>query len=64
VNPRAGIDNIKSPWPMSASELYLPSDRRLSVKLVAHFADRGCRVVGVTEPYGCILGFLDRSRYF
>jgi hypothetical protein len=21
-------------------------------------------VVSVTDPYGCILGFLDRSRYF
>jgi hypothetical protein len=28
------------------------------------FADRGCHVVGMTDPYGHILGFLDRSRYF
>jgi hypothetical protein len=28
------------------------------------FADRGCRVVNVTDPYGRILGFLDRCRYF
>jgi hypothetical protein len=28
------------------------------------FADRGCQVVSVTDPYGRILGFLDRSRYF
>jgi hypothetical protein len=28
------------------------------------FADRGCHVVSVTGPYGRILGFLDRSRYF
>jgi hypothetical protein len=28
------------------------------------FADRGCHVVSVTDPYGCILGFLDRCRYF
>jgi hypothetical protein len=27
-------------------------------------ADRGCHVVSVTDPYGRILGFLDRSRYF
>jgi hypothetical protein len=27
-------------------------------------ADRGCHVVTVTDPYGRILGFLDRSRYF
>jgi hypothetical protein len=30
----------KTPWPESASELYRPSDRRLSVKLVPTFADR------------------------
>jgi hypothetical protein len=29
-----------------------------------HSADRGCHVVSVTNPYGRILGFLDRSRYF
>jgi hypothetical protein len=28
------------------------------------FADRGCHVVSVTNPYGRILGFLDRSRYY
>jgi hypothetical protein len=28
------------------------------------FADRGCHVVSVTDPYGRILGFLDRSRCF
>jgi hypothetical protein len=28
------------------------------------FADRGCHVVSVTDPYGRILDFLDRSRYF
>jgi hypothetical protein len=27
-------------------------------------ADRGCHVVSVMDPYGSILGFLDRSRYF
>jgi hypothetical protein len=27
------------------------------------FADRGCHVVSVTDPFGRILGFLDRSRY-
>jgi hypothetical protein len=30
----------------------------------AKFADRGSHVVSVTDPYGSILGFLDRSRYF
>jgi hypothetical protein len=52
---------METPWPEFASELYRPSDRRLSAKLVPTFADRGCRVM---NPYGRILGFLDRSRYF
>jgi hypothetical protein len=58
------ISNKKTPWPESASELYRPSDRCLSVKLVPTFADRGCHVVRVTDPYDRILGFLDRSRYY
>jgi CBS-domain-containing membrane protein len=49
----------KTPWPDSASELYRPSDRRLLAKLVPTFADRGCHVVSVTDPYGRILGFLE-----
>jgi CBS-domain-containing membrane protein len=44
--------------------LVRPSDGRLSEKLVPTFADRGCHVVIVTDPYGRILGFLDRSRNF
>jgi hypothetical protein len=48
----------KTQWPEFASELYRPSDRRLSAKLVPTFADRGCHVVSVTDPYGRILGFL------
>jgi hypothetical protein len=55
---------VKTPWPESASELYRPSDRRLSAKRLPTFADRGCHVVSVANPYGRILGFLDRSRYF
>jgi hypothetical protein len=27
---------------------------------VTTFADRGCPVVSVTDPYGSIIGFLDR----
>jgi hypothetical protein len=54
----------KTPWSESASELYRPSDRRLSAKWLPTFADRVCHVVGVTDSYGHILGFLDRSRYF
>jgi hypothetical protein len=63
-NQRAiGLLVIKTPWPESGSELYRPSDRRLSAKLVPTFADIECHVVSVTDPYGHILGFLDRRRY-
>jgi hypothetical protein len=58
------VQNKKPPWPQSASELYPPSDRRLSAKVVPAFADRGCHVVSTADPYSRILGFLDRSRYF
>jgi CBS-domain-containing membrane protein len=33
-------------------------------EVVANFADKGCHVVSVTDPYGRILGFLERNRYF
>jgi hypothetical protein len=46
------------------SDLYRSMDRRLSEKLVPTFADRGFRVDGLTDPHGCILGFLDRIRYY
>jgi hypothetical protein len=49
---------------MHASELFRPSEPKLSVKLVPTFEDRACHVVGVTDPYGGSFGFLDRSRYF
>jgi hypothetical protein len=58
------IEVKKTPWSESASELYRPSDRRLSAKRLPIFADIGCHVVSVTDPYGRILDFLDRSRYF
>jgi hypothetical protein len=54
---------IITPWPESASELYRPSDRSTSEKLVPTLADRGCHVVSVTDPHGRILGFINRSRY-
>jgi hypothetical protein len=53
----------KTQWPESARELYRPSDRRLSTKLLPTFADRGCHVIIVTDPYGRILGFLERGHY-
>jgi hypothetical protein len=58
------INLNKTPWPEPASELYRPSDRRLSAKLVPTLVDRGSDVVSVTDPYDRILDFLDRSRYF
>jgi hypothetical protein len=51
-------------WPESASELYRPSDRRLSAKLVPTTADRASQMVTVTDPYGRNFGIPDRSRYF
>jgi hypothetical protein len=44
----------------------IPTERPSLVSEVSanSFADRGCHVVSVTNPYGRILGFLDRSRYF
>jgi hypothetical protein len=50
----------QTPWSESASELYWPSDRRLSAKWLPTSADRGCHMVSVTDPYGRILDFLDR----
>jgi hypothetical protein len=58
------INKKQTPWSESASELYRPSDRRLSVKGLPTFADKGCHVISVTGPYGRIPVFLDRSRYF
>jgi hypothetical protein len=53
-----------TPWIESASKLYPSSDRRLSANVVPTFADRLCQVVSVTNPYGRILGFLDRAATF
>jgi hypothetical protein len=59
------IPYIFSPHgPESVSELYWPSYRRLSAKLMPAFEDRGCHMVSVTDPFCCILEFLDRSHYF
>jgi hypothetical protein len=49
----------------SVRERTIPTKRPLlSTKLVLTFMDRRCRVVSATDPYGLILGLLDRSRYF
>jgi hypothetical protein len=54
----------KLQWPQSATELYRRSDHRFSTKLVPGFAERRCRVVSATDPYGRNLGFFYRSRYY
>jgi hypothetical protein len=56
------IDNKNSvAWD---SERTISIERQPFVSVVPAFADRGCRVVSVTDPRGRILRFLDRSRYF
>jgi hypothetical protein len=48
-------------------ERTIPTERPPLVgEVIANFffADRGCHMVSVTDPYGRILDFLDRSRYF
>jgi hypothetical protein len=70
----SGVDICVLNWPSNkqnktprlecASNLHRLIDRRLLVKLVPTFADRGCRVVSETDPHGRILGFADPSRYF
>jgi hypothetical protein len=52
----------KTPWPKSATEL--PSDRRLSAKLVPTFVDRVCHLVSVTDPHCRILVFLTGAATF
>jgi hypothetical protein len=52
------LPTTETPWPEPAIELYLPSDRRLSAKLVSTFEERRCHVVSVTDLYDRILGFL------
>jgi hypothetical protein len=56
------IKKKRNRWSESVSELYRPSDHRLSIKLVPNFAYRGCQV-SVADTYGRILGFLHRNRY-
>jgi hypothetical protein len=53
-----------TPWPKSVGELFRPRDCRLSAKLVPTFEYKRCHVVGVTDPYGRILGFIDLEPLF
>jgi hypothetical protein len=64
VNNNNNNNNNKLNSVASVRERTIPNDRRLPAKLLPTSADKGCRVVSLTDPYGRILGFLDRSRYF
>jgi hypothetical protein len=44
-------------------ELTIPTERPPLVGVLPTFTDRGCSVISATDPYGRILGFIDRSRY-
>jgi hypothetical protein len=64
-NSASVITKLKqTPWPLVRVRT-IPTERPPLVgEVSANFAAIGCHVVGVTDPYGRILGFLDRSRYF
>jgi hypothetical protein len=47
----------KTPWSESASELYRPSDRRMSAKWLPTCVDRRRHVVSMTDPSGHISRF-------
>jgi hypothetical protein len=47
------LDKKKTPWSESVSELYRPSDRRLSAKWLPTFADRGRRSAGDRLVWCC-----------
>jgi hypothetical protein len=64
VGPRIGLDTkTKLNSVAWVRERTIPTERPPLVG-VPTFADRGRHVVSVTDPYGHILGFIDRSRYF
>jgi hypothetical protein len=44
-------------------ERTISSERPPIVGVVPTFADRGCQMVSVTDPYSRIFSFLDRSHY-
>jgi hypothetical protein len=58
MGPRVGQDAVEK------SEISLDEISASSTNLVPTFADGGCHVVSVTNPYSRILCFLDQSRYF
>jgi hypothetical protein len=58
------IISVQTLWPESASKLYRLSNRCLSLKLEPTFADRGCHVVSMTDPYGRFLDFYTGATIF
>jgi hypothetical protein len=54
--------NFKTKLNSVVRERTIPTERLPYVgEVSAKFAERGCHVVSVTDPYGRILGFLDAS---
>jgi hypothetical protein len=56
--------NFNAKTKQSANELYRPSDRHLSAKLVPTIADRGVSRSQRAWSLTAVSGLLDRSRYF
>jgi hypothetical protein len=61
-----GLDSLmeKNSMAWVCEQTIRPTERRLLAKLVPTSADRECYMVGVTDPHGRILGFIDRNRYY
>jgi hypothetical protein len=55
---------VKKLLGLSLQENYTDRATPLVDKVSANSADRVCHVVSVTDPYGRIMSYLDRSRYF
>jgi hypothetical protein len=65
INPGSSLAYINNKNKLSGLSLRANyTDRRLSAKLVPTFADRGCHVVSVADPYARILGFLTGAATF
>jgi hypothetical protein len=58
----SGLQFSATPMLKLVCERTIPTERPPLVGEM--IVDRGCHVVSVTDPYGRILDFLDRSRYF
>jgi hypothetical protein len=60
------VHKLKLNYVALVRERTIPNDRLPLVgEVSANFsADKRCHVVDVTDSHGCVLGFLDRARYF